>query len=36
MQMLSNTLQSAHETNMYIINNMNDNSTWRYEYVYKP
>lgn len=36
MQMLSNTLQSAHETNMHIIHNMNDNSTWRYEYVYKP
>lgn len=36
MQMLSNTLKSAHETNMHIINNMHDNSTWRYEYVYKP
>lgn len=35
-QMLSNTLQSAHETNMNIISNMGGNSTWTYEYVYKP
>ncbi|TXH67693.1 MAG: hypothetical protein E6Q83_16765 [Thiothrix sp.] len=35
-QLLSNTLQSGHETNMNIISNMGGNSTWRYEYVYKP
>lgn len=35
-QIMSNMMQSAHETNMNIINNMGGNSTWRYEYVYRP
>lgn len=36
MQAISNMQQSAHETNMNIISNMDGNSTWRYEYVYRP
>lgn len=36
MQAISNMQQQAHETNMDIIRNMDGNTTWRYEYVYRP